>query len=129
MSTRELVSERVHQLYWNENLNCQKTTLTVLSEIFEHKKDIKSPQRTLPPGYCGLVKGGVLYLCHLSEKKGLNEEEITQLYLKGFEERFKRLLCRELRGKKIQPCKQQHPCEGFTIDAILFDIEFIEKIL
>ena len=35
MRYQEYINERVHSLYWNDDLNCATTTLITLSEIFQ----------------------------------------------------------------------------------------------
>ena len=32
---KEQIAKRVHELYWKENINCARTTLVCLSELFE----------------------------------------------------------------------------------------------
>ena len=32
---KEYIKKRVHELYWNEDINCARTTIICLSELFE----------------------------------------------------------------------------------------------
>ena len=35
ISMKECIKNRVHELYWNDNINCARTAIICLSELFE----------------------------------------------------------------------------------------------
>ena len=35
ISMKEYIKNRVHELYWNDNINCARTAIICLSELFE----------------------------------------------------------------------------------------------
>ena len=74
---KEYIINRVHELYWNNDINCAGTTIICLSELFE----ISVEQQTIwsavgmhgAGGYraqCGLVEGTLMFI-------GMIEMDIT----------------------------------------------------
>ena len=38
---KEYIKNRVHELYWNDDINCARTAIICLGELFETTIDIK----------------------------------------------------------------------------------------
>jgi hypothetical protein len=53
--------------------------------------------------------------------------EICREYASEFEKRFGSLSCRMLRPEGFEENLPPHLCEPLSIDAVCFDIEFIER--
>ena len=128
------ISERVHDLYWNEDINCARTMLICLSELL----DVKLEKQTITSAIglhgaggfraqCGLVEGGLMFLAIYGELKGKTEQEIVTLcyeYAKAFEAKFGSLRCYDLRPTGFTPDDPPHMCERITCEAVEFAWEF-----
>jgi len=130
------ISERVHELYWNDDVNCARTMLICLCELY----DIRLEQQTLNSAIglhgaggfraqCGLVEGALMFIgIHFSDK-GKPESDIVSLcyqYADEFTRRFGSLQCRDLRPGGFNPDDPPHLCEGLTCAAIEFAHQFVE---
>jgi hypothetical protein len=129
---------RVHDDYWNEDLNCATTTLRILSGRFGTQVHGQVLDAALgmhgAGGYraqCGLVEGALMFLGLCGRAHGLPDEEVVaacHAYARAFEERFGSLLCRELRPQGFRPDDPPHLCEGLTCQTILFDIAYVSDL-
>nr|WP_296478837.1 hypothetical protein [uncultured Acetatifactor sp.] len=74
---KECIKNRVHELYWNDDINCARTAIICLGELFE----IAIEQQTIwsavglhgAGGYraqCGIVEGTLMFI-------GMIEMDIT----------------------------------------------------
>ena len=68
MDEKEIIHRRVHDYYWKDDINCAKTTLKILAEIFEVPlKDQVLDSATGLHGagrydaQCGLVEGALMF--------------------------------------------------------------------
>ncbi|NSW53424.1 MAG: C_GCAxxG_C_C family protein [Anaerolineae bacterium] len=128
----------VHAAYWEHDHNCARTTLIALCE----QAGINLPAVLWDAaagmhgagGYgaqCGLVEGMLLFLGWQGKHLGLPEDEVVQLcraYAAGFEARFGSLRCAVLRPQGFPPeLAGQHLCEGLTVEAVLFDLAFLQE--
>ena len=84
--TLDTISQRVHDLYWLEDVNCAVTTLIILSEIFDipvHSQVLSSACGMHGAGkfgaQCGLVEGALMFIGILGKNNGLNQEEMEKL--------------------------------------------------
>ena len=101
------IKDRVHELYWDDDINCARTVIICLSELFE----IAIEQQTIwsavglhgAGGYraqCDLVEGTLMFMgiyLHAMEK---TEDEIVYAcydFASTFEKTFGSLRCLELR--------------------------------
>ena len=135
MSNENLVKDRVHQYYWDDDLNCATTTIRILSELFDFNVENQVYDAALGMhgaafygAQCGLVEGGLMFIGIRGKAKGVPEKEVEaccQVFAAQFEERFGSLLCRELRPEGFHPDNPPHLCENLTVNAILFDLEYI----
>lgn len=134
-----LIDERVHTLYWNDDINCAATTLITLSEIFNIclcsqilNAVIGMPGAGRSGAQCGLVSGAIMVIGILGRKKGLEHEDIVDncnKFVTGFETEFGSLNCRDLRPEGFKPDNPPHLCEGITKKAIMFTLNFFNSSL
>ena len=129
------IRARVHQLYWDLDVNCARTALTCLGELFG--LDISRQTMNAAIGLhgaggfraqCGLVEGALMFLGIYLSGKGQTEEDISNAcywFAQAFTERFGSLRCFELRPNGFSENDPPHVCEGITGDAILFAYQFI----
>lgn len=135
---KDLIDNRVHDYYWNQDLNCANTTLNVLSELLDAKIQPQVFEATfgLNAGrcgsQCGLVEGTLLFIGIYGRQNSLGRTEIKEQCLKfsiSFQKKFGSLLCKELRPQGFKPDNPPHLCESITKLAIAFAAEFISKEL
>ena len=81
---KEYITKRVHELYWKENINCARTALVCLSELFEI---VIEPQTIWSAvglhgagGYraqCGLVEGTLMFMEIYLHMIGKSDDKIV----------------------------------------------------
>ena len=83
---KSYICERVHSLYWDADINCARTMLICLSEMFEitlEEQTISSAIGLHGAGgfraQCGLVEGGLMFIGIWGNLLGISEKEITSL--------------------------------------------------
>ncbi|UQZ90402.1 redox-active protein [Deltaproteobacteria bacterium Smac51] len=133
-----LIKELVHQYYWQEDLNCARSALRGLERIFDLPLGEQIIQASAglhgAGGYraqCGLVEGPLLFLGLYGHKTGSAETEIVEAcyrFAEGFEKKFGSLRCRELRPGGFAKDDPPHACEGLTVEAIEFAVQFISGL-
>lgn len=135
---KEYIARRVHELYWEEDINCARTTLICLSELF---KVTIEPQTIWSAvglhgagGYraqCGLVEGALMFIgvyLHIHEKA---EDEIISAcynFASAFDRAFGSLRCMELRPTGFSENDPPHMCENLTCNGIEFTYQYILKL-
>ena len=115
---KEYVTKRVHELYWEKDINCARTTLICLSELFEI---VIEPQTICSAvglhgagGYraqCGLVEGALMFIGIYFHTLGKTESEIVSACYNFAEN------------------NPPHLCENLTCKAIEFTYYYILEIL
>ena len=132
---KEYITKRVHKLYWEEDINCARTSLICLSELFE----IDIEQQTIwsavglhgAGGYraqCGLVEGALMFIGIYFHMLGRSEEEIVSACFdlaSAFEKNFGSLRCLELRPTGFSENDPPHMCEDLTCKAIGVAYQYI----
>ena len=132
------IKERVHELYWKQDINCARTMLICLCELF----DIDIEKQTLNSAIglhgaggfraqCGLVEGALMFIGIYFSDKGKTEADIASIcyqYADEFTKRFGSLKCSDLRPDGFSENDPQHACEEITGVAIEFTKEFIKKV-
>ena len=132
------IKERVHELYWKHDINCARTMLICLCELF----DIDIEKQTLNSAIglhgaggfraqCGLVEGALMFIgIYFSdkEKTEANIASICYKYADEFTQRFGSLKCYDLRPNGFSENDPPHACEEITGVAIEFTKEFIKKV-
>lgn len=132
------IKERVHELYWKQDINCARTMLICLCELF----DIDIEKQTLNSAIglhgaggfraqCGLVEGALMFIGIYFSDKGKTEADIASIcyqYADEFTKRFGSLKCYDLRPDGFSENDPPHACEEITGVAIEFTKEFIKKV-
>ncbi|NMS89265.1 C_GCAxxG_C_C family protein [Clostridioides difficile] len=133
----EYITNRVHELYWKDDVNCARTMLICLSELFH----VEVCKQTIcaaiglhgAGGYraqCGLVEGGLLFIGVYYDSLGKSEDEIVSAcynYASSFEKKFGSLSCFDLRPTGFTVKDPPHMCEKLTCEAVEFAYQFIEN--
>lgn len=133
---KEYIKKRVHELYWEEDINCARTALICLGELFEVAIE---PQTICcavglhgAGGYraqCGLVEGTLMFIGIYLHETGKTEEEIVSAcyhFASAFDEKFGSLRCLKLRPTGFTENDPPHLCENLTCSAIEFAFRFME---
>ncbi len=133
-----LISERVHHYYWDEDLNCATTVLLIMAEIFA----IELLPQTLHAAIgmhgaggfraqCGLVEGSLMFIGIIGRERGLADESIIKYcydFAAEFQKNFGSLSCSELRPQGFKPDNPPHLCENLTRKVVQLLVENIHKI-
>lgn len=132
-----VIARRVHELYWKYDVNCARTALVCLGELFDTPIERQTMAAALAMhgagGYraqCGLVEGALMFMGIYFYENGLAEREAVdrcRCFAESFERRFGSLRCRELRPDGFSRRDPPHLCEGLTREAIGFTWEYIRK--
>lgn len=131
------IKERVHELYWEHDINCARTTLTCLCEIFH----INLEEQTLNSAIglhgaggfraqCGLVEGALMCIGIYFSQKGKSDTDIASLcyqFANEFTQKYGSLKCYDLRPGGFTENDPPHACENLTSDTIEFSSEFMKK--
>lgn len=133
----EIIEKRVHQLYWDLDLNCARTMLICLGERFHIDIEEQAMNAAIglhgAGGYgaqCGLAEGALMFLGIYFSKEGKTVGEISEIcreFAGQFSERFSSLRCCELRPGGFTKEDPPHACEKLTVEAVLFASDFILK--
>lgn len=129
------IENRVHELYWGEDINCARTMLICLSELFQIEVEKETMHAALglhgAGGFraqCGLVEGGLMFIGIYYTRLGKPEKDVVsscRQYAEQFEQKFGSLSCSELRPNGFRPDDPPHLCENLTVDAVKFAYETI----
>lgn len=133
MDTNQLVNERIHKYYWEDDINCATTTLKILAESVGLKIEPQVIDGAVglhgAGGFgaqCGLVEGTLLFIGILGRKNKVSDSDIIAMcyrFAEEFEKHFGSLSCSMLRPQGTG----EHLCEKLTQNAIKFAIDFIQK--
>lgn len=135
---KESITKRVHELYWEKDINCARTALICLGEFF----DVTIEPQTIwsavglhgAGGYraqCGLVEGPLMFLGIYLHNLGKTESELVSAcyhFASAFEKTFGALRCLELRPTGFSESDPPHLCETLTCRAIQFAYEYISEV-
>lgn len=131
----EYIKKRVHELYWNEDINCARTAIICLSELFETKIEPQTMWSAVglhgAGGYraqCGLVEGALMFIGIYLHVLGKTEEEIVSAcyhFASAFEQAFGSLSCSRLRPTGFSESDPPHLCENLTCSGIKFAYQYI----
>lgn len=131
----EYIRNRVHELYWKDDINCARTAIICLGELFE----ITVEQQTIwsavglhgAGGYraqCGLVEGTLMFIGIYLHELGKTEDEIVSAcynFASAFDKTFGSLRCFELRPAGFSESNPPHICENLTCSGIEFAYQYI----
>ena len=111
---KECIKNRVHELYWRDDINCARTAIICLSELFETAIEQQIIWSAVglhgAGGYraqCGLVEGTLMF---------------------AFEKTFGSLRCFELRPMGFSESDPPHMCENLTGKGIEFAYQYILEV-
>ena len=137
MAPEEFVKHRVQHYYWQEDLNCARTSLNIFSEHFGIVLEAQVLNAAIGlhgagcfGAQCGLVEGALMFLGMYGKKRGLTDTEIAgncYRFAENFQKHFGSLLCRELRPEGFKPDNPPHLCTALSEDAIVFTLDHISR--
>ncbi len=129
-----LVHAEVRACYWRDDVNCATTMLRVLTQAHgraPHPQVLAAATGMHGAGrygaQCGLVEGGLMFLGVWGWEMGKSAdwvEATCRSYAQNFEARFGSLLCRVLRPRGFTEDQPPHLCEGLTLEAALWAVEW-----
>ncbi len=138
-SIKEEIKKMVHGYYWEEDINCARTTLCCLGRLFDIPLNDQTLQAAIglhgAGGFraqCGLVEGALMFIGILLSQKGKNDSEIADscyAFACKFKNKFSSLSCYDLRPAGFLDTDPPHVCEKITADAIYFSYGFISENL
>lgn len=136
---KDYIAKRVHELYWEEDINCARTSLICLCELFEITIEPQTIWSAIglhgAGGYraqCGLVEGTLMFIGIYFHVLGKTEAEIISTcynFASAFDKTFGSLRCFELRPSGFSENDPPHMCENLTCRAIEFAYQHILEIL
>lgn len=135
---KEYIMKRVHELYWEDDINCARTAIICLSELFETAVGPQIIQAAVglhgAGGYraqCGLVEGALMFMGIYLHELGRTEDETVSVcydFAAAFDKAFGSLRCLELRPAGFSENDPPHMCENLTCNAIEFAYQYIFNI-
>ncbi|MCD7882680.1 MAG: C-GCAxxG-C-C family protein [Lachnospiraceae bacterium] len=136
MNYKEYIWNKVHSLYYQYDMNCARTTLTCLSELYNFpvSEDVYTAAIGMhgAGGYraqCGLIEGALMFIGLYFSAARMSEKKIASIcyqYAREFEKAFGSLTCRELRPGGFSKNDSPHLCESITCQAIELAYLFIQ---
>jgi C_GCAxxG_C_C family probable redox protein len=138
MGEKDLIRRRVHEYYWDHNLNCAKTTLKILAEILD--EDVQDQVLQAASGMdgagryraqCGLVEGTLMFIGLLGGRRNQTDEEVERHcygFARSFEAEFGDLRCAVLRPQGFKPDNPPHLCEDLSRRTILFSLRYVKDL-
>lgn len=136
---KERIRNRVHELYWNDDINCARTVLVCLSELFETAVEPQTIRSAVglhgAGGYraqCGLVEGTLMFLGIYLHVMGKTEDEVVTAcynFASAFEKAFGSLRCSELHPAGFSENDPPHMCEKLTCKGIEFAYQYILEVV
>ncbi len=133
------IKKRVHELYWESDTNCARTTLICLSELFDTEIETQTYQSAVGlhgagrfRAQCGLVEGALMFIGLYFSENGMPEDTIISLcyrYAEAFTQKFGSLTCYDLRPNGFNSNDPPHLCEDLTVKTIEFAYAFINRNL
>lgn len=134
---KEHIAKRVHELYWEKDVNCAGTSLLCLSELFGVELQPQALWAAVGMhgagghgAQCGLVEGPLMFLGIYLHLLGKPEAEIVSAccrFASDFEKTFGSLRCSELRPTGFSENDPPHLCEGLTCRAIEFAFQYVSE--
>ncbi len=114
---QEYIENRVHELYWNDDINCARTAIICLSELFETMIEPQVIRSAVglhgAGGYraqCGLVEGTLLFIGIYLHALGKAESEIVSAcydFASAFDSAFGSLRCRSEERRVGKECRSR----------------------
>lgn len=86
MEKADFIGRRVHELYWQQDINCARTTLICLAECFNTVLQEQTLAAAIglhgAGGYraqCGLVEGSLMFIGIYGRMKGKTDRETARI--------------------------------------------------
>ncbi len=137
MDATSFIQQQVHNLYWEKNENCARTSLLILAQLFDTHIEGQTYQSAVGlhgcgghRDQCGLVEGSVMFLGIYFSNKRWHEGDVVNLifdFAQNFTEKFGSVSCYDLRPGGFHISDPPHRCEKLTCDAISFTYQFIRS--
>jgi hypothetical protein len=134
---KRYVEETVHRLYWEQDVNCARTMLTCLGELFSVPIEPQTMHAAIgmhgAGGFraqCGLVEGALMFIGIYLSARGRSDANIASecyRFAQLFTAQFKTLTCKGLRPAGFTDHDPPHACERLTDEAIMFTIGFLRS--
>ena len=134
---KEKIITRVHDYYWNRDLNCATTMLKILAENYNIKLNRQIIDAAIGMhgagkyrAQCGLVEGMLMFTGIYGKVKNYSECDIVDACFnlaQKFEKQFGSLLCKDLRPEGFKDDNPPHLCENLTVEAVNFAMTFMDK--
>jgi C_GCAxxG_C_C family probable redox protein len=133
------IQNQVHKYYYDHDLNCARTSLYILSEIFD--VDLTSQVKAAAVGLhgaggfraqCGLVEGALMFIGIYFASQNIDEDVIVShcyRFGEAFNQEFGSLKCYNLRPQGFNIDDEPHMCEDLSRRAVCFTYDFIKKII
>lgn len=135
---KEYIMNRVHELYWENDINCARTTIICLSELFKTAVEPQTLRSAVglhgAGGYraqCGLVEGALMFIGIYLHSLRKEDDEIVSVcynFAAAFDKAFGSLRCFELRPTGFSENDPPHMCENLTCNGIEFAYQYILEI-
>lgn len=139
MEPGKRIEELVRRCYWELDLNCARTTLTALSELFSfplhpqvHEAATGMQGAGLYRAQCGLVEGTLMFIGVFFASRGVGAAGVTDIcrsFAAAFDKEFGSLQCAALRPGGFSPDDEEHLCAPLSLRAITFSHTFIKSEL
>lgn len=133
-----IIKHEIHELYWNQDINCARTMLITLSKLMDFDLEAQLINAAIgmhgAGGYraqCGLVEGSLMFISVYLKEKGIADKKISDVcyeFADEFIKRFSSLLCYDLRPGGFNETDPPHLCEDLTNSAILFTYQFLKDL-
>ncbi len=132
------IEKKVHELYWDCDVNCARTMLICLGELFGVTYEPQTLNAAVglhgAGGYraqCGLVEGSLMFAGVYLNGLGWEEERIVSAcyrFAETFSGEFGSLTCFDLRPGGFSPDDPPHRCEALTCRAVEFTYKFMKAL-
>ncbi|MDR2947414.1 MAG: C-GCAxxG-C-C family protein [Candidatus Adiutrix sp.] len=134
----KLIGEKVRHAYWDLDINCARTALTCLGDIFQFPISQQTMAAAIglhgAGGYraqCGLVEGALMFIGMYLADKGRADAAIAETcyqFAEQFTGRFGSLRCFDLRPNGFSDNDPPHACEALTVSGVGFMYDFLAGI-
>lgn len=132
---RKFISETVHRLYWDHDINCARTMLSCLGVLLDTPIEEQTMLSAIgmhgAGGFgaqCGLVEGALMFIGIYGAEQGHDDKLIASCcfdFAKVFTAKFGALRCCELRPGGFTDHDSPHLCEELTNETIVFTTEYL----
>lgn len=129
----DIVTHSYHTL----DVNCAKTTLITLGQLFEQPLGQQVLQAATAMNgsgrsraQCGLVEGALMFFGVLFAAKGASDCDIYNIakdFTRDFITEYGSISCYDLRPGGFQKDDPPHKCEGLTLKTIAFTYDFLQN--